>query len=311
MSFCQDVKRELCRLEPKKDCCRLAEVYAPLLCSRQFLQSGQVFATENKAVAARFAELMAGRTGTIVSLRTDYRRRKSRELLCAVCVDEPSVREQLAERLNLSSPELSAPMIDPLIVEQDCCVASFFRGLFLAYGQMTNPEKEYHLELSLPAGWASEPVLLLGRQAGLSLRLGKRKKISVLYLKEREQIEDFLTFIGATHATLQMMEIQILKEMRGRVTRQTNCETANLDKTVSASSVQIQDIRYIEEHGGLQALPEDLREIARLRLHNADLSLRELSELMNPPLSRSGVNHRLRRISEFAEDLRRREENKE
>lgn len=302
MSFCQDVKRELCRLEVKKECCRLAEIYAPLFCSKTFLASGQAFTIENKAVADRFAELLAGQMGTFVSIRTDYRRRKGETLLYTVCVEDAAQQKQLADWFYLHVPEIS-----PLLVEQDCCISAFFRGMFLSGGQMANPEKEYHLELAVPDSRTAEAVLLLGRQAGIALRLRSRKQNPVLYLKEIEQIEDFLTRIGATHASLQLMEIQIVKEMRSRVNRQTNCETANLDKTVSAASVQIQDIRYILAHGGISALPEDLRELARLRDENPDLSLRELSELLTPKLSRSGVNHRLRRISEFADALRRQE----
>ena len=299
MTFNQEVKKELCRLESKRACCEWALLYAMLVFSRGFPEEEVIFTTESKTVADKFAQLLAGLTATVASVRTDFRRLKEEAPRYSVCVGEPSQRELLAERFSLPSPALV-----PAYVEKDCCVAAFFRGLVLLYGSVTNPEREYHLEIGAPNDQLADQVLLLGQAYGLRFKCTHRKGIALLYLKESEQIEDFLTFVGATKATLKLMDIKIVKEMRNKVNRATNCETANLGKTVEASQTQVADIRYIQEHRGLDYLDEDLRELAALRLENPECSLRELAGMLSAPISRSGVNHRLKRISETAQKLR-------
>ncbi len=214
-------------------------------------------------------------------------------------MEDPAQRELLADRFSLRFPALV-----PAYLEKDCCVGAFFRGLFLLYGSVTNPEREYHLELGAPGEELAEEVLLLGQARGIHFKLTHRKGAALLYLKESEQIEDFLTLTGATKATLKLMDIKIVKEMRNKVNRATNCETANLGKTVEASQSQVADIAYIQARRGLSYLDEDLREVAALRLENPECSLRELAGMLAVPISRSGVNHRLKRISEAARKLR-------
>ena len=151
----------------------------------------------------------------------------------------------------------------------------------------------------------------MGQSRGVHFKLTHRKGSPLLYLKESEQIEDFLTLTGATKATLKLMDIKIVKEMRNKVNRTTNCETANLGKTVEASQAQVADIAYVKERRGLSYFDEDLQELAALRLENPECSLRELAGLLSVSISRSGVNHRLKRISEAAAKLRMQEEGKD
>ena len=161
------------------------------------------------------------------------------------------------------------------------------------------------------SAYLAEEAFLLGKSAGMQWKISRRKGNFILYMKESEQIEDFLTWIGATKATLKLMDIKIVKGMRNKVNRATNCETANLDKTVSASRSQVADIAYIKERRGLSYLDEELRPLAELRLENPECSLRELAAMLNPPLSRSGVNHRLKRIQQAAQELRANTEEKD
>lgn len=302
MSFCQDVKKELCKLEEKKECYEKAQLYGMLSFSRSFPEDAQVFATENKFVAEHFAQSLAGMMGTFVTIHTDPRRLKENVPMYAVLIEDPHQRELLCEYFSIS-----ATALNPEFTESPRCLAAFLRGLFLLSGSVTNPEKEYHLELVAPNRMLAEEVFLLAQGMGIRFKLTKRKHSEILYLKESEQIEDFLTLIGSSKFALQLMDIKVMKDVRNKVNRVTNCETANLDKTVSASSSQVQDIRYIESHAGLSFLEDDLRELAELRLENPELSLRELSELLSTPLSRSGVNHRLKRISAAADKLRQRD----
>ena len=302
MTFSQEVKRELCRLETRRECCAWAQLYGMVRFSRSFPAEKQVFATESQRVAEYFAQLAAGLTGAFLTVKADPRR-AGEQGRYAVLVEDAGQRALLSERFGLGMPGL-----DPHFLEKDCCIAAFFRGIFLLYGSIVNPEREYHLELAAPGEFLAEEAALLGKGRGIQWKLSKRKGSPILYLKESEQIEDFLTLIGATKATLKLMDVKILKGMRNKVNRATNCETANLDKTVGASRGQVADIAYIAERCGLSYLDEALREVARLRLENPECSLRELAGMLSQPISRSGGNHRLKRIQQAAAALRAQEE---
>ncbi|MBR6790706.1 MAG: DNA-binding protein WhiA [Oscillospiraceae bacterium] len=303
MSFCQEVKKELCRIEPKKLHCREAALYGVLRLSRTFPQEEIVFKTENKFFADRFAQQLAA-FGTFVEVRSDLRRLKGDTPVHPVIVSDSYQRQLLSRHFMLDLPGLH-----PAFIEQPCCIAAFFREIFLAFGSVTNPEKEYHLEINALNAMFAEEMYLLAQNMGIRFKTTKRKGCDILYLKESEQIEDFLTFLGATKSVLKLMDIKVMKDVRNKVNRTTNCETANLKKTVSAAGTQAQDIRFILEHRDITWLDEDLRELALLRVQNEDLSLRELAARLSVPLSRSGVNHRLRRIAEAAEKLRSELEN--
>ena len=300
MSFCQDVKTELCKIPDKKECCEKASLYAHLLFSRTFPTDSEVFTTENKAVAEHFAESLAGLMGTFVTIHSDLKKLRENVPLYTVLIEDSYQRNLLCSYFSINKTALT-----PKFIENNCCASSFFRGLFLLSGTVTNPEKEYHLEIQAPNNIIAEAVYLLAMSVGINFKITKRRQNAVLYLKESEQIEDFLTLIGSSRFALKLMDIKVIKNVRNKVNRVTNCETANLSKTVAASNTQVRDILFIKEKAGLNYLDEDLRELASVRLENPDLSLRELTELLTEPLSRSGVNHRLKRISDTADKLRK------
>ena len=185
-----------------------------------------------------------------------------------------------------------------------CCRRAFLRGCFLATGSISDPDRSYHLEVSFP-----EPMLLAEfqevlREYGIEARDIVRKGHLLAYLKEGQEIVDFLNIAGAHGSLMQLENIRIMKDMRNQVNRIVNCETANLEKTVNASFRQIEQIRYLESHVGLDSLPDGLRDIARLRLEHSEVSLQELGEMLYPVLTKSGVNHRLRKLERMAEQER-------
>lgn len=190
------------------------------------------------------------------------------------------------------------------LVQNMCCKRAFLRGSFFVAGSITNPKKAYHIEIPILQESYAKELQTLFASFSLEAKLIKRKKYYVLYMKEGSQIVDFLNVIEAHVALMEFENIRILKEVRNSVNRQVNCETANIHKTVTAAAKQIEDIKYIECNMGFSKLADGLREIAELRLEYPDCSLQELGEMLSVPISKSGVNHRLRKISKIAESLR-------
>jgi DNA-binding protein WhiA len=195
-------------------------------------------------------------------------------------------------------------VVKNMILRHNCCKRAFIRGAFLAAGSMSNPEKSYHIEIVCMAMKKAEQLKSVINSFGLDAKVVGRKKSYVVYLKEGSQIVDLLNIMEAPIALMEMENIRILKEMRNSVNRKVNCETANINKTVSAAMKQVEDIRYIRDTIGLKELPEGLREIAELRLEYPNETLKELGDLLQTPLGKSGVNHRLRKLSEIAEHLK-------
>lgn len=180
----------------------------------------------------------------------------------------------------------------------------FLRGAFLACGIAANPDKEYHLEFTVGTKEKSERLCRLINESGMNIKESCRKGKYILYTKDSEGISDILTFIGAMISSMEIMNAKIFKGVRNNVNRAVNCESANIDKTLEASQKQVEDIEYIEKCKGLGILSEDLRQIAEIRRNNIELSLNDIGKLAVPEISRSGVYHRLKRISETAEKLR-------
>lgn len=180
----------------------------------------------------------------------------------------------------------------------------FAAGVFLACGSVNDPSKEYHLEFSVPdKGLAGELEVLLG-DIGVNARTVVRRGQYIVYIKGSECIEDTLTFIGAQQCTLELMNVKIYKDVRNKANRIANCDAANIDKVVNAAMKQIEDIRLIESTAGLDSLTDELREVAELRLDNIDMSLQEIGESLSVQISRSGVNHRFKKIAKIAEEIR-------
>ena len=184
---------------------------------------------------------------------------------------------------------------------------SFLRGAFLGGGSISDPEKNYHLEFVSNNKEFAESLMKLINSFGFNSKIVCRKNSYVVYLKESEQISDLLSMIGAFQALLSLQNTKIMKQMRNDVNRIVNCETANLSKTVNAAVRQVENIKLIEEKIGISKLPTNLQQLALLRVENEDLTLKELGELLNPPISKSGVNHRLKKIEDIANELRSKE----
>ena len=195
-------------------------------------------------------------------------------------------------------------LMDPLKIASVCCKRAYLRGAFVCCGSISDPNKQYHLEFSANDYDIIALIQTIILSFGSEAKIIERKSYFVLYLKEGEQIVDMLNIMAAHRALLQVENLRVVKDMRNRVNRIVNCETANLNKVVFAAVNQIESINYIIEKRGLEYLPESLKTIAELRLNNPEASLKELSELTNPHVGKSGVNHRLKKICEISEKLK-------
>ena len=191
-----------------------------------------------------------------------------------------------------------------MLLKSNCCKRSFVRGAYFTVGSMSDPEKSYHLEFVCQNEEYAEQMVEILKSFSLDARIVLRKKYYVVYMKEGEGIVDLLNVMEAHVALLELENTRILKEMRNSINRRVNCEAANITKTVNAATRQVEDILYIKEHYGFQNLPENLCEIAVVRLENPEASLKELGELLNPKVGKSGVNHRLRKLMEIADGLK-------
>lgn len=210
------------------------------------------------------------------------------------------------QELRAHTEELLAEPVGRL-TERSCCRRAFLRGAFLASGSISDPEKSYHFEIVCPDEAQAERLRELFASFELDAKILLRKKYYIVYLKEGAQIVDALNIMGAHVALMNLENVRILKEMRGSVNRIVNCETANINKVVGAACRQAEDIRYIQAKIGLDELPPALREMAQIRLEYPDSPLAELGKLCDPPIGKSGVNHRLRKLGEIAEKLGRRD----
>lgn len=291
MSFSSTVKNELCRAEVNNNCCLLAELTAVIRISRT-VKSINDDESVIKVVteSAAFARKVFANIKKLFKLYPQVSIRKSKKLKKHVSY-------------TLTIPSL-ARNFDVRMPEKPCCKKAYLRGAFLAAGSVSDPEKTYHLEITCHDYELAYDTSNLINSFDLNSKVISRKGNYVTYIKEGEDIVDFLNIIGAHSALLELENIRILKEMRNNVNRIVNCETANLEKTVNASFRQVENIKYIKEKVGFDSLPENLKEIAELRLLYSDANLKELGEMLSPPLGKSGVNHRLRKLDKIAEVVR-------
>ena len=232
---------------------------------------------------------------------------KKNNIYMVVIDEEMGVRELLKETGIFKEVDGGITLdyrIDEKMVETDNEKRAYIRGAFLGGGSVTNPEKNYHLEFVTHSEEYAQDLCELINSCGLNSKVIQRKNSFIVYIKEGEQIVDILNIMGAHSCLLELENIRIMKEMRNNVNRLVNCETANLSKTVNAAVRQVESIKLIQSKIGLKRLPQNLREIAELRLEYPDESLKELGEMLTPPVGKSGVNHRLRKIEKIAEELR-------
>lgn len=299
MSFSSDVKKELASAVPANACCRAAMVYGMLEFGHAFDGREISLQTEQIAVADLYCNLITKVCGVPSPQRNALRRRT---LLQNCTIDESAHRQRVLERFGHSISDVSIRLNRANLDCEDCARA-YLRGAFLSGGAVTDPSRDYHLEFSVPYHNLSRDLLALLSEENISAKVVGRNGSYIVYIKESERIEDCLTYLGAPLAAMEIMNVKVYKSIRNETNRRINCESANIDKTVAAAGAQISALERIEATCGLSALPEELRALARLRLDNPDMSLRDLGEAMEPPLSRSGVNHRLQRILAFAATL--------
>lgn len=314
MSFSSSVKSELCRLDNMDDCCVLSELAAVVWLNGTVAPvPGDGFniriTTENAAFARWIYSSIRKYCGIMPEVTIRKSRKLKKHVTYMLFITSASGSDVLLKKTGMAAVEgngrCDLTLARRIDEQKPCCVKSFLRGAFLAGGSISDPEKTYHLELTSRTGEQADEIRRLMGTYGLNGRTIMRKGSYVTYLKEGENIVDFLNVIGAHRALMELENVRILKDMRNSVNRIVNCETANLGKTVNAAVRQVENIRYIAENIGLDKLPESLREIAELRLEHKDLSLTELGQLVNPPLGKSGVNHRLRKLDRIAEKHRK------
>ena len=313
MSFSSNVKDELSRQMPGARHCQIAETAAILsLCGRAKISASDHFwieiHTENVAVARKYFTLLKKTFNirTDVSIRSGINPGRSRTYIVAVREHEEALKVLQAVKLINSQGEIgeNLSLIRNVVLQNACCRRAFIRGAFLAAGSISAPEKFYHFEIVCPTEPKAEQLKNIIATFDIEAKIVPRKKYYVVYIKEGSQIVDILNVMEAPVSLMELENIRIVKEMRGSVNRQVNCETANINKTVSAAVKQIEDIRFIQSVAGLSGLPESLQEMARIRLERPEATLKELGEALEPPVGKSGVNHRLRKLSLVAEELR-------
>ena len=316
-SFSFGVKEELSRqLSPARHC-RIAEIAAIIsLCGKIQIDENDRYCikihTENVAVARKYFTLLKKTFNIVtdVSIRRNSYLKKNRTYSVVVDEHHDAIRVLQATKLIGRDGEIeeNLSLQKNMVVKQACCRRAFIRGAFLAAGSISDPEKSYHFEITCATEEKARQLRGIIGTFGLDAKIVVRKKYFVVYMKEGCQIVDMLNVMEAPVALMDLENIRILKEMRGQVNRQVNCETANIHKTVSAAVKQLRDIEYIRDTTGLATLPERLEEIARARLEKPEATLKELGEELDPPVGKSGVNHRLRKLSEIASAMRAEEE---
>ena len=301
MSFSFETKNELCRLPVQRRCCAQAEAYGILLYCHTFSSSEVRIITENPNFAARLPRLFQRAFDLRFDRQPDPNREEAGKMVFQIT--EREKLDHIIDLLGYAPRQSLALHINFAMVEEECCRASFLRGCFFAGGSITDPSKRYHLELTGSHLQASRELEVLLRECGYPPKSIARNSSFVTYFKQSDQIEDFLTFIGAPLASMQVMSAKMEKDLRNSVNRRLNCDTANLDKAVEAAQKQAETIRKLQAAGRLDQLPDKLRQTAELRLENPELPLSELALILNPPVTKSCLNHRLRKLMELAEEL--------
>lgn len=293
MSFCSDVKNEICTIENENPCCDKSEAYGLALFARDFSPSNISFVTENEASAEKYVELIKKVCGVELKIA------QSGSGKLKVSAETAQDRQRIRSAFGHDKNELNL-RLNRANIENDCCQGAFLRGVFLACGGVTDPEKDYHGEFTVQRMNLCRDLEAFLSEVLFEPKITQRKGSNVLYTKESESVEDMLTFMGAQNSSLKLMSVKMFKDVRNNVNRKLNFETANISRTVAASLQQVEAIEKIRRTRGIESLPEDLQELAVLREENPEMSLRELGESLSSPISRSGVNHRLERIMEFA-----------
>lgn len=308
MSFSIEAKNELAQIPIESGEQATAELAAFIRTNGIVTMSfrdemGLYFSTENNPTARRIYRLIKTLYQTepqIQVIKNDLRRKNLYKL---VLEDDEIVRYLLSDTW-WPHLEDQQPIEEQMPLRYKTQKTAFVRAAFLGSGSITNPKKYYHLEIVVNSMQTAKWLCQIAEALGLKPGIMERKESLVFYLKGAEDISDLLTYMGASSSVLELENVRVIKDLRNNVNRLVNCETANINKTVHASMKQVEAIEYIQNHGGLSSLPAGLQELAQLRLNHPETPLKELGEMLAKPLGKSGVNHRLRRIVEYAKELK-------
>lgn len=308
MSFAAQTKKELTMIEAQS-CCERAELSALIRMNGSVQLSSKKIvldiSTENAAIARRIYSLIKKhfQAHTELLVRKKMRLKKNNVYIVRI---PARVEEILKELRIVFEGFMFQPGIDESIISNNCDKRAYLRGAFMAGGSVNNPEgSSYHLEIaSMYEEHCQALVDLANDEFHLNARCIERKKGYIFYIKEGEKIIEFLNLIGAHQALFKFEDVRIMRDMRNSVNRIVNCETANLNKTIGAAIRQIENIKLLQKEVGLENLPDKLREVAEIRLMHPDMNLKEVGEMLKGKVSKSGVNHRLRKIDEMAEKIR-------
>ena len=312
MSFSGKVREELAGYVSPARHCRIAETAALIgMCGTVVINSFDRYSikihSENLLVARKVFTLLQKTFNIKVDISV-RRNIKKESVSYAVIVRNHTDALRILQATKMvgesqgSTDDIQA--FSSLVIQQTCCKRAFLRGAFQAAGSMSDPKKSYHFEIVCSSPEAARQIQGVISSFGLDAKIVPRKKTFVVYLKEGSQIVDILNVMEAHISLMELENVRILKEMRNSVNRKVNCETANINKTVSAAVKQVEDITYLRDTVGFENLPENLVEAANARLANPEASLKELGEALTPPVGKSGINHRLRRLSEMADKVR-------
>lgn len=296
MSFSGNVKSELCRPEVEKNCCALAEAMGILLFANTFAPDCIRIVTENQDLGIRLPRLFRKGLGVSFDSLPEY----SNTGKLIYQITDPEKIGKVFSTCGFSAQSSVSLHVNLALLEKECCQRAFLRGAFLAGGSVTDPEKRYHLELSTTHLCVSRETGTLLLDMNLAAKETDRKGSAILYYKQSDSIEDFLTTIGAPISAMAIMSAKIEKDWRNDANRKTNCDSANVDKAVAAAQEQLAAIRLLQQRDEYKNLPEKLRETADLRSAHPETTLSELAGLHNPPISKSAVNHRMRKLMQLA-----------
>ncbi len=296
MSFSMQVKDELVKTEYEAACCKKSLLYGMCIFGKSFSAGSVSLQTENEHVAELYANLLKELFNINYTVKKSPKGRN-----ITVCVAEKSDAAKLFK--SFGHEGAGSLKINHSNFDCESCVKAFTAGAFLSCGTISTPEKDYHLEFTVPYLNLSKSLMTLIEEMELKPKYTYRHGYNIVYFKESESIEDCLYLMGASDAMFEMMNVKIVKDFRNMANRKANCETANITRMVNAVAGQIQAIDKIWNKKGKEYLPENLETLAELRYENPDLSLSELAQMCTPSLSRSGVNHRLKRIIDIAAEL--------
>ena len=304
MSFSTDIKEELCELQTASACCKKAEALGMLIFGRAFSLSEMTFMTELNCVALHYCNLIEELTG--VKPVISYSKAGNHK----VRIDTKEDRQKILDFFGYTGKEISLSInfanFENTDEEENCCYSAFVRGAFLICGNITNPEKEYHLEFNISRIKLASEFLSVLNEINLNMKTLTRNSTQLIYCKESETIEDCLGKIGATKSFFFLMETKALKQVKNKINRRTNFEAANLSRTIEAGMAQIELIEHILSKIKITDMTEDLAELCTLRLENPEASIDELGKMMSTPLSRSAVSRRLKKLKDIKEEIDKR-----